>query len=357
MDKKIRVLVVDDSAFVRRAVSRMLEGTPDLEVVGTARDGLDALEKVQALEPDVITLDLIMPNLDGIGFLRALHEQGRRIPVVVCSIASEGGEKAMAALDAGAVALVQKPTALALDTIYEIEAQIVAQVRGAAQADPARLREPPDAAAQTVAPVEVPAAAAGLVAVGASTGGPQALRYLLPQLPADFPLPVAVVVHMPVGFTGLFAEHLDSVCALTVVEAADGTPVSPGTILVAPAGIHLKFRQGANGVVAALDPEPARGLHRPSVDVLFEAAAETFGAGVVGVVLTGMGDDGTAGAKRLKEAGGRLLAEAEASCVVYGMPRSVVEAGHADRVVPLEEMPRAIMEELEARTARGGDGS
>ncbi|GAB4254651.1 protein-glutamate methylesterase/protein-glutamine glutaminase [Deferrisoma sp.] len=348
MDRKIRVLVVDDSAFVRQSVTRMLSSDPAIEVVGTARDGLDALEKIKALAPDVVTLDLIMPNLDGIGVLQALRAEGTRVPVVVCSIASEGGQKAIAALEAGAVALVQKPTALALDTIYEIEAQLVHEVKAAAAAAPERLA-PPAPEAPAPAPAAVPAPAASryrLLAIGASTGGPQALRFLLPQLPEGFPVPVAVVVHMPVGFTGLFAEHLDAVCPLAVVEATDGTPVEPGTILIAPAGIHLKFRREGDRVAARLDPQPAQGLHRPSVNELFRSAAEVFGEGVLGVVLTGMGDDGTEGARVVKERGGRILAEAEASCVVYGMPRSVAEAGLVDRVAPLEAMADLILEEI-----------
>ncbi|GAB4271212.1 MAG: chemotaxis response regulator protein-glutamate methylesterase [Deferrisomatales bacterium] len=346
----IRVLVVDDSAFVRRSIQRMLESDPGIQVVGTARDGLDALEKLESLRPDVVTLDLIMPGLDGVGFLRAMPGD-RPVPVVVCTIASEGAPRMMEALEAGALDWIQKPTALALDDLYEIQPTLVAKVKAAAEA---RL----DRVAPLLAPPPPPVAAAppearpglDLVAVGASTGGPQALRHVLPRLPEGFPVPVAVVLHMPVGFTTLFAEHLDALCPLEVVEAAEGTEVRPGRILVARAGVHLKLRRRGGRVVAFLDGQPYDALHRPSVDVLLASAAQVFGDRALGVVLTGMGEDGLRGARALRERGGRVLAEDEASCVVYGMPRAVAEAGLADRVVPLNEMAEAICAEAQ-RTA------
>lgn len=347
-----RVLVVDDSAFVRKTLRQLLERSPFVEVVGTARDGLEALEKVAELNPDVITLDLIMPHLDGIGFLRKLMAW-RPIPTVVVSIASEDGEQALAALDAGAVDVVQKPTGLASDRLREIGAELVAKVKAAAVAHPPRSE--PDGLGPPAAP-RVRSSRFDALVIGCSTGGPQALRELIPRLPADLPVAIAIVLHMPIGFTQLYAERLATLTALEVKEAAEGDMARPGRVLLAPSGQHLTFaRDRLTGEVTAhLDTSPLDTLHRPAVDVLFSSAARVYGRTALGVVLTGMGSDGTRGAKDLREAGGEILVEAEESCVVYGMPRSVEEAGLANRIVPLDRMPEAILDVLagEARVDR-----
>lgn len=348
--KIVRTLIVDDSAFVRKTLSQMLNSSPYLEVVGTARDGLEALEKVAELSPDVITLDLIMPNLDGVGFLRQLMTW-RPTPTVVVSIASEDGEQALAALDAGAVDIVQKPTALASDRLREIGSELATRVRAAAAARPIR----PESAAQ--APVRLDPRRGGafdILVVGCSTGGPQALREMIPRLPADLPVAVAIVLHMPVGYTGLYAERLAAVAALEVKEAAEGDVVRPGRALIAPAGRHLSFFRKPGAVVAHLDTHPLDTLHRPAADVLFASAAEVYGPKTLGAILTGMGSDGTLGAERIKRKGGLVLAEAEESCVVYGMPRSAVEAGFVDRTVPLSRLPEAILAAI-AGEVQGGE--
>ena len=343
MSNRIKVLIVDDSAFVRKVITQILGRSPYLEVVGTARDGLDALEKVAELNPDVVTLDLMMPQLDGIGFLRR-QMQIRPVPVIVCSIAHESGEAALEALDAGAVDFVQKPTALATDKVYEIGDELIQKVRAAAQATPSF--RPPGAAAGTghiVRDGRPPSV--DVVVLGISTGGPQALRALIPQLPADFPVPVVMVMHMPVGYTEMYAQRLATSAPMKVVEAGDGETLVAGTAYLARAGHHLTLVRARDGSVRThLDLSPGATPHRPSVDVLFRSAAAVYGRRVLGVVMTGMGEDGLDGAASIKAAGGRIVTEAESSCVVYGMPRAVESAGLSDRVAPLGDMFSAIQE-------------
>jgi two-component system chemotaxis response regulator CheB len=338
----IRVLVVDDSAYVRKVLTEMLSGGPQIKVVGTARNGQDALEKVQELQPDVVTLDLIMPELDGVGFLREQMKR-RRVPVIVVSIASEYGAMMVSALEAGALDFVQKPTALASERVYEIQRELIQKVITAAAIEPVRLpgvvTVPPPALVARKARGAVDA-----VVIGISTGGPQALTQLIPRFPRDFPLPIAIALHMPVGYTALFAARLNELSVLDVCEAAEGDEMAPGRVLVAPAGQHLTFLRLQNGrVVGHLDLRPLDTLHRPAVDVLFQSAAEIYTHRLLGVVMTGMGSDGTAGCAWIKAQGGTVLTEAEESCVVYGMPRSIVDAGLSDFVAPLGHMAEAIL--------------
>ncbi|HWA77171.1 MAG TPA: chemotaxis-specific protein-glutamate methyltransferase CheB, partial [Polyangiaceae bacterium] len=329
----IRVLVVDDSAFARKVLRECLATSPRLEVVGTARDGIDALEKIAELDPDVITLDLVMPNLDGLAVLAALSPE-QRGRVVVVSMADSESDLGIAALAAGAFDIVGKPTALAFASLQDISGELVSKVTLAGQRRGARL--------PALVPVRTPVPRAGtapkVVVIGTSTGGPQALSRLLKAFPADFPVPIAIVLHIPPGYTGPLAERLNAESPLEVLEASDGLELRPGRVLLARAGIHLKFTKGDPEVSARLDPQPQGGAHRPSVDALFESAAQAFGPRVLAVVLTGMGDDGLAGARAVVAAGGEVLTEAESSCVVYGMPRVVREAGLSSCEVPLERM-------------------
>jgi two-component system chemotaxis response regulator CheB len=345
MDRVLRVLVVDDSAYVRKVISQMLTRSPFIEVVGIARDGSEALEKVEELKPDVVILDLIMPEMDGVEFLRKQMPR-RPVPVIIVSIASESGELVLEALNAGAVDFVQKPSALATEKIFEISDELIEKVKALAQVPPTRLatsdvREisPPPPVITSFGTTKV-----DIVVLGISTGGPQGLTFLIPQLPADLPVPVALVLHMPVGYTELFARRLNEHSALKVIEAKEGDLVSKGVVLVAPAGRHMTFRRQADGTtVTHLDVRPLDTLHRPSVDVMFESAAQVFGDRVLGVVMTGMGSDGKQGAAWIKSNGGTIFTEAEETCVVYGMPRSVDEAGLSDKSVPLTHMARAIL--------------
>jgi two-component system chemotaxis response regulator CheB len=291
-----------------------------------------------------VTLDLIMPGIGGIGFIR---EQMSRapVPILVVSIASESSELVLEALDAGAIDFVQKPSALASEKVFEMSDDLIEKVKAAGSV---RLTTVKPALAKIRAVSHLAAApqprSIQIVVIGISTGGPQGLKALVPAFPVDFPLPIAIVMHMPVGYTELYAKRLDELSSLSVVEAQEGTEVRPGSVLIAPAGRHLTFNRKNSSVVAHLDARPFDTLHRPSVDVLFRSAADTFGAGVLGVVMTGMGDDGKDGSSWIKTKGGLIFAEAEESCVVYGMPRAVVEAGLAARVIPLNQMPEAIAE-------------
>jgi two-component system chemotaxis response regulator CheB len=347
MSQLIRVVIIDDSAFARKVIREMLSRSPYIEVVGTSRDGQEALELVEQVNPDVVTCDLTMPRLDGVGFVR---EQMKRRPVriLILSIAEQDAEQALAALDAGAVDFVRKPTALANDELLKIRDELIEKVKAAAevpleQLHPTSPVTPPVLKSRPPGPSRISA-----VVIGVSTGGPQALRLLIPRLPADFPVPLTIVLHMPVGFTAIYAAKLAEVCRLKVKEAQEGDVLSPGLAMIAQAGRHvvLKRKIGTEEVSVHLTRQPADLLHRPSVDVLFQSAAEVYGDRVLGVVMTGMGNDGKQGAAWIKAQGGTVLTEAEESCVIYGMPRSVVEAGLSDAAVPLENLAQAIMERL-----------
>jgi two-component system chemotaxis response regulator CheB len=272
----------------------------------------------------------------------------RPLPVVVCSITHESGVAALEALEAGAVEFVQKPTALATDRVYEIADELIAKVKAAASVSLAHVvpQSTPQPLKPSSAKTPKPSSAKGrveIVVIGISTGGPQALRFMIPQLPADFPVPIAMVLHMPIGYTEMYARRLDEIAALHVVEAVEGELVRPGRAFLAPAGRHLTFARESDGSVRTrLDLAPGDTPHRPAADVLFRSAAAIFGSQVLGVVMTGMGTDGLAGAMAIKAAGGRILTEAESSCVVYGMPRAVAEARLSDRVATLEEMSTSI---------------
>ncbi|MGE6760297.1 chemotaxis-specific protein-glutamate methyltransferase CheB [Corallococcus interemptor] len=336
----LRVLVVDDSAFARKVLRKVLSDAEGLEVVGTARDGLDALERVAELKPDVITLDLVMPSLDGTGFLRALAGMPEAPRVVVVSSAGTDSELAVSALQAGAVDLVHKPTALATDRLYELSAELVEKVRVAGRAVPRYAQELAEAAQAPEAPPvrPMPAASPKLLAVGTSTGGPQALTRLLSALPRDFPAPVVLALHIPAGYTEAVAKRLDSQSALEVVEASDGMELVPGRAVLARAGYHLKVVRHGSLNLARLDRHPLGTPHHPSVDVLFQSVAQVWGRDALALVLTGMGEDGLQGARAVRAAGGVVLTEDESSCVVYGMPRAVAEAGLSNGSAPLNEL-------------------
>jgi two-component system chemotaxis response regulator CheB len=348
LNKIIRVLIVDDSAYVRKVVREMLSYSPHLEVVGAARDGLEALELVETLRPDVVTSDVMMPELDGIGFVR---EQMRRraLPIVMMSSADENSAETLAALDAGAVDFVQKPTALATEKIFEVRSELIEKIKNAATVHPENLQiipelppRPPETAALVHEPYKNNF---DVIVLGVSTGGPQALRFLIPQLPADFPVPIVMVMHMPVGYTSMYAEKLNEISALEVREAREGDELRAGLALLAPAGKHLTLKRRAGGKVAAhLSLRPLETQHRPAVDVLFQSAAEVFGSRTLAVVMTGMGADGRLGAAWIKARSGTVFAESEETCVVYGMPGAIVEAGLSDKIIRLDHLGQALME-------------
>ena len=342
----IKVLVVDDSAFVRKVVKQMLSRSPFIEVVATARDGNEALELAEMHKPDVITLDLVMPGMDGVDFLREQMKR-RPIPVVICSIAHDTAASAIAAFDAGAVEFVQKPTALATDRVHEMAEELISKVKAAALVEMNRLmpRPVPPVAQAMATPTSDGKSKVDIITIGISTGGPQALRQLIPALPGDFPIPILLVLHMPVGYTEMYAQRLNEISALEVVEAREGDLVRAGTVFIAPAGRHMTVDPKANAEMRIhLDLRPFDTQHRPSVDVLFRSVADSYHNRVMGVVMTGMGSDGTLGAAHIKAHGGFILTEAEESCVVYGMPRAVVDAALSDRSEVLSRIPQTFME-------------
>lgn len=356
---KIRVLVVDDSAVVRQVMSAVLNADPDIKVIATAADPIFALAKMQLEWPDVITLDIEMPRMDGLSFLRRIMAE-HPTPVVVCSTLTEAGTKtALEALEAGAVEVIAKPKVGLHDYLTESAATLVQVVKAAARANPRRLGAMPVRAPMVVPPpkfsadVILPPISARhnvshgterLVAIGTSTGGTQALEFILRALPREVP-GIVIVQHMPERFTNAFAARLDSLCALDVREAVDGERVRSGCALIAPGGRHLIVVTGPTGgyQVEVRDGPPVS-RHRPSVNVLFRSVARAAGSSALGIIMTGMGDDGAIGLLEMHQTGARTVAQDEASCVVYGMPKEAVVLGAVDRILPLTEIPQAIVE-------------
>ena len=338
---RIRVLVVDDSALARRAIIDALALDPAIEVIGTAPDPYIARDRILELQPDVVTLDMEMPRMDGLTFLRILQEH-HPVPVVVLStLTTAGSELAYQALAAGAVEVLAKPDAGR--GIARIAWELANGVKAAARSRP-RVK----AAVPSTAPplqLNVSAARGRMLFIGASTGGVEALRELLPQLPADIP-PTVIVQHIPAGFSRIMANHLDELCPFTVREAVDGEPLQAGVCLIAPGDYHATVIASPRGLAIRLLQTPAVHHCRPSVDVLFRSAAETVGARAVAALLTGMGSDGARGMQLLRKAGARTLAESEESCVVFGMPAAAIQLGAAEQVLPLSQMPRAILNAL-----------
>jgi len=338
-DRKIRVLVVDDSAFVRKALDRMLGGAADIEVVGLAADGAQGLEMAKDLRPDVITLDVKMPRLGGLETLKRLMQECPTPVLLLSSLTQEGAEVTLRGLELGALDFVDKSSVQGPMNLLGLADELLTKVRVLGGA-----REHREAA---LVAAEAPDPFAGLpkaevVAIGASTGGPAALQEIIPRLPAGFPGAVLVVQHIPKGFSRSLAERLAARSTLPVHEAEDGEAIEPGVVLVAPAGIHTKVRRRGSVVRVNLDEEPHSTLHRPSVDVLMASVARVYGPRSLGVVLTGMGSDGTAGLGAIKDAGGRTLAESEESCVIYGMPKAAIQAGVVGRAVALSRMADEI---------------
>ncbi|GAA1957795.1 chemotaxis response regulator protein-glutamate methylesterase [Nocardioides panacihumi] len=340
----IRVLVVDDSALIRRLISTALSEAEDIEIVGTARDGLEAVDRVEELRPDVVTLDIEMPRLDGLGALRRIRERHRRLPIIMFSTLTERGAAAtLEALSRGASDYVTKPsnTGSVAEGLASVRDQLVPRIRALAGV---RTLAPRTPAARRTPPVAKPAAGSPQVLlVGSSTGGPDALATVLGQLPADLGVPVLVVQHMPPVFTTMLAQRLDRISALTVREAVDGDVPRAGEVLLAPGDFHVRLVSGAGGVRVRLDQGPQENFCRPAVDVLFRTAAEVYGGRAVATVLTGMGHDGLEGVRVLAERGARVLVQDEATSVVWGMPGAVALAGLADETVSLGEMPRRLV--------------
>ncbi|MDM9561992.1 protein-glutamate methylesterase/protein-glutamine glutaminase [Bordetella petrii] len=348
--RKIRVLCVDDSALVRGLMTEIINSHADMEVVAVAPDPLVARELIKQHNPDVLTLDVEMPRMDGLDFLEKLMRL-RPMPVVmVSSLTERGGETTLRALELGAIDFVTKPKLGIRDGLLEYAELIADKIRAAARA---RLRPPAAVAPAPPQRLQRPfASSEKLVIVGASTGGTEAIREVLYPLPPDSPA-ILVTQHMPAGFTRSFAQRLDALCAVTVREASHGERVLPGHVYLAPGGeTHMKLgRSGANYIIELEASEPVN-RHRPSVDVLFRSAAEAAGANAIGVILTGMGKDGAAGLLAMRQAGAHTLAQDEASCVVFGMPREAIAVDAAAEIVPLAGMSERILARLGDRANR-----
>ncbi|GHE09101.1 protein-glutamate methylesterase/protein-glutamine glutaminase [Klenkia taihuensis] len=346
----IRVMVVDDSVVVRKIVTDVLGADPAIEVVGTAVNGKVALAKVDQLRPDVITMDIEMPEMDGIAAVRALRAAGRRTPIIMFSTLTERGASAtFDALAAGADDYVTKPANVGSvqQSMESVRAQLIPRIK-VLTGRPVGLPAAPAAAPRPATPAPAPVArgvrkAPAVLVIGSSTGGPDALTRVLPRLPKDFPLPVLVVQHMPPVFTTQFAARLDRLSALRVVEATAGTPVAPGTVHIAPGDFHLTVAAGAGPRRTALDQGAPENFCRPAVDVLFRSAVAAYDGAVLAVVLTGMGSDGKVGTGQVRAAGGTVVAQDQATSVVWGMPGAVTQAGHADEVVPLDRVADTVL--------------
>ncbi|MCM2971637.1 chemotaxis response regulator protein-glutamate methylesterase [Larsenimonas suaedae] len=351
---KIKVLCVDDSALIRSLMSEIINSQPDMEMVTTAPDPLIARELIKKHNPDVLTLDVEMPRMDGLDFLEKLMRL-RPMPVVmVSSLTARGSEVTMRALELGAVDFVTKPELGIRNGMLEYTTLISDKIRAASKARLKRLT--PQHKQNTAPPTSVKTpflSSEKLFIVGSSTGGTEAIREFLMPLPSDSPA-VVITQHMPGGFTRSFAERMDSLCAITVKEAEHGERVLPGHAYIAPGGdAHLKLaRSGANYVIELEYSEPVN-RHRPSVDVLFDSAAKNAGKNAVGIILTGMGKDGAAGLLNMKNAGARTLAQDEATCVVFGMPREAIALGAADEIVPITSMSERAMACLNGSNRQG----
>ncbi len=351
---KTRVIVVDDSALVRGLLAEIINRQPDMQCIGAASDPLVAREMIRNLNPDVITLDVEMPRMDGIDFLSRLMRL-RPMPVVMVSTLTErGAEVTMKALELGAVDFVAKPKIGVADGLRQLGEDITDKIRTAARAQVRRLSAP--AAPAAGAPVAPAPTALGrlstekILFIGASTGGTEATREVLVNLPADFPA-VMITQHMPPGFTRSYAARLDGLCRIRVKEASDGERVIPGHAYIAPGGLHLSVeRSGANYIARVRDGEPVN-RHKPSVEVLFDSAARVVGPNALGVMLTGMGADGARAMRTMRDAGSWNVCQDEASCVVFGMPREAIAHGAAHEVMPLARIAPALIERL--RTTAG----
>ena len=360
MKTKIRVHIVDDSAVVREVLTKVLTSAPDIEVLNASADPLFAMERMQKDWPDVLILDIEMPRMDGLTFLRKIMRE-RPTPVIICSsLAEQGMPVTIQALEAGAIAIVTKPKLGLRSFLSESGQQLIDEVRAARSARLANLRPPATSAkpAASILPdnrvklsadamLQAPSGRAmfrtteRIVAIGTSTGGTQALEYVLPRLPRDCP-GIAVVQHMPEAFTASFARRLNQLSQIEVKEAATGDRLSPGLALIAPGGKHLMVVRSGTQYVAEVKDGPLVSRHRPSVDVLFRSVAVCAGANATGIIMTGMGDDGARGLKEMKDSGARTVAQDEASCVVFGMPRVAIDLGGVDTVMPLAQIPKAV---------------
>ncbi len=358
----IKVMVVDDSVVVRKIVTDVLSEDPGIQVVGTAVNGKVAVAKLDQLKPDLITMDIEMPEMNGIEAVRAIRARRNRVPIIMFSTLTERGATAtLDALSAGANDYVTKPANVGSvgQSMESVREQLIPRIKALTGRRPTTLAAAAPVAAVAPprpAPRPAPRKKPAVLVIGSSTGGPEALAKVLPQLPASFPLPVLLVQHMPPVFTRQFAQRLDRLCPLRVVEASDGVPLAPGTVHLAPGDLHLTVRGQRGNLVTQLSQGPPENFCRPAVDPLFRSAVTAYDGAVLAVVLTGMGADGRIGAGLVREAGGSVIVQDQRTSVVWGMPGAVAQAGYADEILPLDRIAEAINRHLagEPLTALAG---
>lgn len=367
----IKVVIVDDSAFMRKAISNLLGKDPEIEVIGTATNGLEALDVVKKLDPDVVTMDIEMPKMDGITALGRIMEEMPRPVLMISSLTTEGAEVTLRALEVGAVDFIAKPSSTVSLGMFDLESELRQKVKAVAgrrrfMRAPARPRTAtpgvaakapmPGAAASSAVPRAEAVKSVGrpagqrqlrdIVAIGVSTGGPPAVQKVLSALPKDFPAPILIAQHMPAAFTGPFAVRLNNLCQIEVKEAEHGEKLRDGVAYICPGGKHMTIEARLSNRSVIISEEPKSALYKPSANELIASVGEKVGTRALGVVLTGMGSDGLEGVKVLKAKGGRALAQNEASCVVYGMPKAIVDAGLADEILDINDVAEAIMANL-----------
>ncbi len=346
-NSQIRVLIVDDSAFMRTALSRMVASDPELWVVGTASTGAEALQKIPVFDPDVVTLDLQMPGMDGLQTLSRIMAEFPRPVIMVSSVTLKAAEGTFRALEAGAFDYLPKQLSATSLDILHLRDDLIAKIKAAAEARHTRQSVIPPRKPSQPAAIRVrksPHSTPAIVALGISTGGPKALQDILPHLPVDLAVPILIVQHMPSGFTAPFAKRLNNLCAISVCEAEHGKILQPGVVYIAPAGSHLTVDRARSRAVICLSDKPEHQVHVPSVDVMMQSVASAFRSLAMGVIMTGMGSDGAQGMKAIHREGGLTLGQDEPSCAVYGMPRVCAEMGILDRVVPLSQIPKEILQ-------------
>lgn len=351
MAKLINVLVVDDSAFMRKVISDLLEESGDIKVIGTAKDGLEAIEKVKLLNPDVITLDVEMPAMDGLSCLKELQKETKAPVIMLSGFTTRGATATIEALAAGAIDFITKPTGLFEISGEEKKKEIVEKIRMAKRVRITKDIEgpaPEQKEKETAGKIVRSSVLKTIVAIGTSTGGPKALQEVIPYIPGDVPAAVLIVQHMPPGFTKSLAERLNTLSGLMVKEAEDGEKVQPGYAYIAPGDYHMLLHRSRGGVLGIkLTKDPAVGGHRPAVNIMMNSVAETGFPSVIGVIMTGMGADGSEGVLNIKKRNrGTIISQDEKSCVVYGMPKAAVKTGAVDRVVPLNQIADAIVKNL-----------
>jgi two-component system, chemotaxis family, protein-glutamate methylesterase/glutaminase len=353
--RSIKAIVVDDSAFMRKSLTLMLESDPAIQVVDTARDGAEGIEKIRKHRPDIVTLDIEMPKMDGLSALKIIMKEVPIPVLMVSSLTTEGAQATLDALALGAVDFIPKQLSYVSLDITKIRDELIHKVKSIVQSRSLAMRlqrirnvhariSGPAAPAAPAFSGKLPGYRGDLnaVVIGVSTGGPNALLQILPKIPGSYPLGIAIVQHMPPRFTKSMAERLNGICDLSVKEAEDGDELTRGSILIAPGGKHLTFARERNRIVAVIREEPSNVLYRPSVDIMVSSAVGTYDSPLLGVILTGMGKDGLLGMHDLKRKGGFIIAQNEETSIVYGMPKAVVDDGIADVVVPLDSVVSSI---------------